>query len=475
MIIESSRHPWQNFEVGLVTIQFETAFITGAAEGDNLFDAVFVVDANGLPCIPGESLAGVLRHALAGNNNPATDKLCCEVFGFQQKNEGRSSRLRISFGHVHGQHNRPVAFRGADMDPVLAFLAAGAGRDHVRIGPHGAAYERGKFDELIVPAGARFTFELCLARNDHIDLARLVSVLGRSEIRIGAKSRRGLGRISLHGVRSAIFDLARAEDVERLSKVPVAIEKMVDCDILKPVKVHGFARDGDSRWVEGSISLRPIGTWMVGGGIPTEAEPPRSKDSPWDRVPLTERRIEWQRQGGVELGKVVEPQNARPLVPGSSIKGSLRHRTAFHIRRIKGSWHRAGTRMDVVPTDEEKALFGEVRSGSEGSPGRVYIADVQLPQAVDYVPIQHVSLDRFTQGPMDHLLYDEVALGDCALNLNVSVRVDERLPDVSREAFQSAIDDLCSGRLAIGAGRGHGRFIGHVSWSDEGKWIGGRA
>jgi len=48
-----------------LTIEFETAFIIGGGQDDLLFDDVFVADANGLPTLPGSSLAGVLRHAWA--------------------------------------------------------------------------------------------------------------------------------------------------------------------------------------------------------------------------------------------------------------------------------------------------------------------------------------------------------------------------------------------------------------------------
>ena len=44
------------------TIEFTTPFLVGAGEEDFFSDAVFVADANGLPAIPGSSIAGVLRH-----------------------------------------------------------------------------------------------------------------------------------------------------------------------------------------------------------------------------------------------------------------------------------------------------------------------------------------------------------------------------------------------------------------------------
>lgn len=474
MSTESVHHPWQVFEVGLVTLEFQTAFIIGAAEGDNLFDAVFVSDANGLPCLPGESLAGILRHAVAGTSDPLRDDVCREVFGYQDADGGRASRLRLSFGHVHDQNDRPVPFRGADVrsDSILGFLAAGAGRDHVRIGQHGVVDGSGKFDHLVVPAGARFTFEMWLAKNEKVDLAKLVQVLQRSEIRVGGKSRRGLGRIRVHAVRGAKFDLSNATDVARFSTLPSAIELAHDSDVLKKMDLKAPAKDEASPWIEGTLVLEPVGSWMIGGGIPTGAEPQRSKEGPWDRVPLTERRIVWEKQGGREVAKLARKEEARPLIPGSSVKGALRHRTAFHARRLAKVWLDGNVGGALPFTQEENDLFGEVRSADSGTPGRVFISDVHLAEAAKYLPIQHVSLDRFTQAPMDHLLYDELALGKHRLEIPFTVRTDG-LSKEAQDAFAAALDDLCNGRLALGAGRGHGRFKGKVVWRDEKKTIGG--
>lgn len=467
--MRDAMNPWRCFEVGLVTIEMETAFIVGAAEGDNLFDAVFTVDANGLPCIPGESLAGVLRHALAGEEDPRHAEACRQVFGFQDRSDGDASRVRISFAHVHGQDDRPVAFRGAKSDdPVLAALQAGVGRDHVRIGMHGAVDKRGKFDELLVPAGARFTFELCVSADSGCGLSDLVAILARPELRLGGKSRRGLGRFRVVRVRSARFDLTSLSDLQRLSNLPVALHEAAVSKELKAVEVPSSSAAGG---LHGEILLKPIGTWMVGGGIPNGREPERRDGKAWDRVPLSERRIVWTRQAEADRGRVIADAEAPYLVPGSSVKGALRHRTAFHARRLRQLWLEDGD--EAAP--EESYLFGEVRDSRSqaGLPGRVFLSDVYLSTPPPLETLQHVSLDRFTQGPMDHLLYDELCLGACELKLDVFLRLPEDGSEdgLARRALQAALDDLCAGRLSIGAGRGHGRFSGTVRWRDDKRLV----
>jgi len=191
------------FDLARVTIEFTTPCLVSSGDGDGLYDAVFVADANGLPALPGETLAGVLRHALADGKNPDEDPLCRLVFGYQQRDQGEASALRVSWAQVHGADDRPVPFRGdaakLAADPVLALLRRGVARDHVRIGPHGAVDGRGKFDEQLVPAGARFTSELVFDRAAETDAAplptleALMAVLARPELRLGRSGRRGLG------------------------------------------------------------------------------------------------------------------------------------------------------------------------------------------------------------------------------------------------------------------------------------------
>jgi hypothetical protein len=97
----------------------------------------------------------------------------------------------------------------------------------------------------------------------------------------------------------------------------------------------------------------------------------------------------------------------------------------------------------------------------------VYLSDVYLSPETSLQALQHVSLDRFTQGPMDHLLYDELALIGGKLEVGISIDVSQLTDEYAKKALAAALDDLCQGRLSIGAGRGHGRFKGEVKWHNS--------
>jgi CRISPR/Cas system CMR subunit Cmr4 (Cas7 group RAMP superfamily) len=77
------------------TLEFTTPFLVGAGRKGDVADAVFVADPNGLPAIPGSSLAGVLRARFQERHGEeATNRL----FGFQRKDQGEGSRWRSPGG-----------------------------------------------------------------------------------------------------------------------------------------------------------------------------------------------------------------------------------------------------------------------------------------------------------------------------------------------------------------------------------------
>lgn len=463
-----------DFDLLRVTIEMTTASIVTAGEAGGVVDAVFVTDANGLPYIPGTSIAGVLRHALAGEGDPDTDKDCREAFGYQAGNEAQASRIRISGAQVHDSHDRPVPFIGVEVDDnhdvVLRTLLKGGVRDHVRIGEHGAVDGDGKYDQRIVPAGARFTFEVTIDKDANFEVAELLGLLQSPAVRLGGHSRRGLGAFKVVRALHRRFDLRKKDDWAAWGRLPVALHLSAEGLVNRPVPTPG-TRAG---MVTGTIELVAVDTFLTQGRVATGREPKSTNrdGSARDvskRVPLSEPRITWT-AGASARGEVARDTTAPWLVPGSGIKGALRHRTLFHARRLRivdpATW-------DVDPDLAVNALFGAIKSrdlDDSGQPGRVFIDDVQIGTQAKAAVLQHVSLDRLTQGPMSGLLFDEVALLGVPLSVPISIELRADLPKLALEAFHCAVGDLCEGRLPLGAGRSHGRFKGKVKWTGKAPW-----
>lgn len=503
------------FELARVTLEFTTPFAVRSGSGDDLVDSVFVVDANGLPTIPGSSLAGILRHALA-TGDPERDPRCRAVFGFVRRRSGGSadaaaSRVHVSWGQVHGTDDRPVSFLAPNLerDELLGFLAAGIRRNHVRLNARGVHHEdRALFDELLVPAGARFTFEIRLDLPDPEappELRELLQLLARRTTTIGGRTRAGLGdfRIVRYGYR--LFDLAKAEDFRDFRRLPKALEDKTPPGVLpEGAAIDGAAPAEDV--VTATLRLQAEDFFLVGDGEMDLQAPddlnarkrkltaPRGEQAEEvfelpDMVPYRERHVVWSNGRG-SVSQIDRSRGAHAVIPASGIKGALRHRTAFHARRLRGpkAWIDAddaesiarAAESDWCEPDSESAiceLFGEIKQRADpndggGSPqraGRIYVDEVRIDRART-VRLQHVSIDRFSGGPMDGALFDEMVLQfEDPITLRVHVEAPREVDALSRAAFSAALSDLCEGRLALGAAsaRGHGYFRGTIIWSDE--------
>lgn len=459
------RHP-QRY-LARVTIQFDTAFIIGGGQDDLFYDDVFVADANGLPALPGSSLAGILRHAWAdagyGDGN--------DLFGFQNGADGHGSRLSVSWGCIHNQNNQPVEGIILDRtllasDPVLSEALMTTARDHVRIDHKGTAAKAGKFDERSVSAGHRFTFELLLEGSEHdqADWQRLLGLLNADTIRIGGKTRRGYGQFSVIKLQAAAFDITTPDGFAAFANHPVALAQQSGLpDMLTELPTSSVNS------AVATLHLQPEAFWMIGGGVDPEV----------DMAPLTANRIVWRG----DTGDVDKQEKA--ILTGSAVKGALSHRVAFHYNRLSGVF--AGKEVD--PTQqigkENKAvaaLFGCEKKDKTGQRGRVIISDLFIEQPGPQKVINHVSIDRFTGGArtLDGALFDEKPYYRGApFSLTIAVTETDKIAEPAiRQALAAALADLAGGRLALGAGagRGNGYFKGDITWNGPGQaWLAGGA
>lgn len=447
------------FDVAWITIELDSPLTIGGGPALET-DVACVTDANGLPTIPGSTIAGVLRH-LAAEGDPETDLTCREAFGFQKGDDGEASLIEVSWAQVHGSDDRPVPLRAEHLDlddPVLAFLAAGITRDHVRLDGHGVVDGNGKFDISSVPAGARFTFEIVVHQGSPLSSARLIELLQGPAARFGGSTRRGLGAFHVVRARGRAFDLTQTADRVAFVKLPRELAQPVPNDLLEDLTIGSAIAPG---FVAGTIELRPEDLWLVGGGDPAGIVLADDGGPAPDIVPLTERRISWQSH----RASISEPGL---LLPASALKGALRHRTAFHARCLRGDWAPAQVpAADVYPAEVE-AVFGSLKEHVLGQPGRLFVDDA-WPVGTALLPMDHVTIDRFSGGPLDgHLFREAPVSGPQAFVVPITLDLRQGLDATTRGALRKALADLCEGRLALGGGanRGHGYFRGTVTWQD---------
>ncbi len=482
----------QQFTLARVTLTFLTPVGVGKGDAEGALDCPFVTDAGGKPAIPGTSIAGVLRSALPPRQADAW-------FGFQRGATGEASRVEVSWAHVHGADDRPAAFSAsAGNDPVMRAMVRGVTRDHVHLGPRGVVAGREKFDETLVPAGARFTFELKVheplaaessEKSADALLDHLLALLRGGGVVLGGRTRRGHGRFVVTRVLRGRFNLASPADRERISRLPV--------DLALPLPPGLLADDNEKVMVSPEplltvrAALKPADFWYFGGGTATRPEHRKGTGAEQKQVqgiPYSETRVRWTGAGSLQQGSMTPEGEEEYVFVASAVKGALRHRTAFHFRALqaaipgaeRGRWV-AGTRHAAEPgiPAEVEELFGAIKKGDEGRPGRVFVEEFTVTKS-SHGRLDHVSIDRFTQGPVDGALFDETPLRGGEL-MTLTIHIDRRggvIEPTARAAFRAALHDLLAERLALGAAqnRGHGFFAGILQddgaldrWVEEGK------
>jgi len=479
--------------VARVTLALQTPCLV--ADGDVLADAdrTFTRDVNGLPLLPGTSIAGVLRHgydaAFAGHEDKATDAL----FGNAAKEEDTetaASALIVSDGVVLLADGRAAPQTAApledDGDLLTVFLRRGVRRDRVRIDARGVADMRGKFDLRLVPAGTRFVFEMeLLSGLDGADVARtawhrLLGLLKSPLTRFGASTHGGLGAVETEAVHGACYWLGAGdrpafathsrEDYLALPRRYEAAHDLPEIgNTVDPVDPAPFRRIVLK-------NFRPDTAWLFDGGDGQEGD---------NMAPMRESRVV---PDGNRLG-VAAPDY---LIPGSSIKGALAHRTRWHLNRLRGRW--MGTSPDETAERAFVWLFGTVSDRSDkrqmgGIPPRIsgllHIDDIYLEcpdEGADMQAVQHVAIDRFTGGVRAGMLYRERIVKPRKAGSDVTLLLasdpleamrpdppEAGIADLAEQALAAALDDLSKGRLTLGAGagRGLGGFVcDAVEWEE---------
>ncbi len=430
-----------------ILIEAETPIAIGNGEKGILSDSLVVTDINGLPYIPGTSLTGVLRHMI---DNEAVSS---DIFGYQKKNSGAGSKLIITDAIMIGEEGLPMdGVRRIDFNnPFYKHFKQMPIRQHVRMTEFGTAADKGKFDGQVAYKGLRFVFEIELYSTFEKDnnFSSILDLLQDKGFRLGGGTRNGYGKFAVKKIETRSLHLNETSDMEAyLSK-----SSSLGCDWGGYSTYKLSADEKGSAWETFHIELVPTDFFLFGSGF---------SDDEADMTPVVEDFVEWK--------------DGRPyfvegtLLPATSIKGALSHRTAFYWNKLNNRFADDSNGLTGGNNPAVAALFGT--SGEEVDDGRisrgnVLIDDVIIPK-LDSKLVNHVAIDRFTGGALDGALFTEKVVYGKDLNVCFDISVCKKAFDddmTIREAFELALKDLKEGMLPLGGGtnRGNGTFLSHLT------------
>ena len=443
--------------VSRIVLEAETPFAIGSGEKDLLTDALVAKDVNGLPYLPGTSLAGVIRSACDATMQDAT------VFGYQNNKEGHGSRVIFSDGVMIGKDGNPIdGLQVIDRnDDFYAHFMTLPVRQHVRINSKGSTDKGGKYDGQVTYKGTRFCFEMELLSTGSTEDANaydaMLEALSKDTFRVGSGTRNGFGLMKVISLQRRDYNLDNGDDLESYVSRSASLDKL-----LAGAKEMVIASQSDKRWQRYTLTLKPADFFLFGSGM---------GDEDADMTPVSEAYIEWTN------GKPTFKERG-VLIPATSVKGALAHRTAYYWNKLNNRF--ADSEGDKPLTGDANpavvAIFG--KSGQDNDKeikrGNIMLSDVIIPAAKkdDSEKIMnHVAIDRFTGGTIDGALFTEKVTNgrghEIVLTVDV-LRDSIENHDEIRMAFEKALQDIADGLLPLGGGvnRGNGTFTGTLTKED---------
>lgn len=504
-------------KIARIYLEADSAFAINSGKIGLIHDNEILRDANGLPFIPGTSLAGVIRHLMGSADETAM------VFGSGGK-DGVGSRVMISSAHLIGEVGKVI--EGLQAIPESNFynhFQRLPFRDHVAINEKGAAVKGAKFDDEIIFKGTRFVFDIeliCESSQEPV-WDKLLNALVHPDFRIGHGSRKGMGKLKvLEESRQMSYDLRLDEGLDNY------LQKSASLNGDLPGEKNAVISNGmsnDEYRLE-KFELVPEDFFLFGAGY---------GDSDVDRTSKREKMVTW-----ID-GKPRISEQEYILIPATSIKGALAHRVIFYynseignhiqstdqsddkftsadldsiIKQLKKlgeieklsletSDKEFNSRLEAVSnfnfseTDEwvrfEKELANDLefakrkdktedistkivrdlfgyasdqeQAKGQGQRGNVVIEDIYIPYHPDKEKIfNHVKIDRFTGGASNSALFQEKAYYHPA-EISIEIFIKKTVLDINPHysiAWNKAINDLKSGLIPLGGmtTKGHGLF-----------------
>lgn len=271
----------------------------GGLGGNADTDLALAINGKGEYYIPGTSLAGALRAWMETINPKTTNYL----WGFQDKNNQGESIGHASFILVEDA----VIKLPENMTQEI--------RDGVAIDRHlGTAVERMKFDRAILPREAKIPIKLTLERETKLteeewqkyqsQFALLLNALQEEVISIGAATTRGLGRVKL-------YDLNITE------------EKLLERTGIQAILLNQPSSNITNQFLGDVKNAQPIS--------------PASLEIKIHWQPISSVMVKAESEGiAVDILPLVSGLDSSVtfVLPGSSIKGSLRSQAERIVRTV---------------------------------------------------------------------------------------------------------------------------------------------
>ena len=365
-----------------------------------------LVDRNGIPYIPGTTLAGVCRHYLQELVNVS------EIFGDgSHKNKQTGNESKIIF---------------YDAFPVDAQSLHKSVRDSVKLanlqGDSFSSDPDNKFEYEVIEKEAKFTFRIELhlgndkASDEQKVVQHIIDGIQLGEIRIGAKTTRGFGKFKLERLQYKQINLKN--DFKKYLEI-----QGNEWEIVTDEWNHIHCSDGFFTKYEYPLELK---TFL---SIRNYASLIKHNNKPIDAETLKN-----------SLGEVV--------IPGTSWAGVFRQHCRWILDKVKyPEMDRLLMSLFGYVDEKGKNDQDESKDGNKiKHKSQIYFEESSFPKdSVSLVKRTRTAIDRFTGGAADGALFtQEIACrkdgNDKASQTTLVIRIPKKMYWINEDAGKEQLD-----------------------------------
>lgn len=450
--MENRNYKYRN--IARIVIEAITPIAVGSGDKDFITDAPVLKDVNGMPYIPGTSIAGVVRHAIGDSDAKS-------FFGLNDPKKSENSMgSNIIFSNALMIGSDGTIIEGITQidftDNFYKHFKALPIRQHNTINAKGTVKNAGKFDEQVVYKGCRFCLEIEMVSEIENDtnFNKVLGALNAAELRLGGGTRTGFGEIKIVSLQKVELDLSKEKNLKAYISKSSSLN---DIAFWSGINSADTPKNEKSNMTKYELQLQPDDFFLFGSGF-------GSDDA--DMTPVRESVITWN-------GNLPKFVDEYVLIPATSVKGAVSHRVAFHFNRLEKVFADAILKeeYDKHVGDNNvavRALFGASGENNNKNQirGNVLLSDVLLKKNnFKEKVLNHVSIDRFTGGAIDGALFQEEVLYGANQEFSLVFMVENKEFNTHViDAFEAALTDITTGMLPLGGGvnRGHGSFNGKI-------------
>ena len=423
-----------------ITFQLDSPLCIGSGRND-ITDQDILRDARGIPYIPGSAVAGVLREACQGIMD---DKAWKYYFGYSSTNTG--NKVKSDNDIIESQiifYDATLVGDNKDKDGNPKYRISQ--RDGVALNEYKSAKKQAKFDQEILEGDCKFqTFiEISEEQSDVNEkvkadevLTNIAKIWKETDIRFGAKTTRGYGKICNVEIIGKNFDFTSKDEISSWLDFNIFEENSWENAILYEDMLNTLMKDNNrlslKLRLEGGLSIRRYST-----------ECSDEESSP-DQEQLT--TLKFDKNGSEEVA----------VIPGTTWAGAIGHRMEELIDCSKVKKVERG--KDDIQTYN---YFGTVNSKVKEK-SLIYFNESKLTGG-QFKKMSRNAIDRFLGSTAEGALFTEKIYigGETTLDISFGDPYDTAVvySDDFINALAATLTDLHEGYLAVGGATSVGRGI----------------